>query len=97
MLKPLIPPESCIEGWLLRRVTIHINGNETEVEEGTSVAAALINTGVWHFRVSVAGEPRAPICGMGICFECRVTIDGVPYRLACLETCRDGMEVVTSG
>lgn len=79
------------------RFTVTINGVETRVEEGTSVAAALINARVWHFRDSVDGNPRAPICAMGICFECRVTIDGHPHRRACLEVCRSGMEVSTGG
>jgi len=78
-------------------IKISINGGETTVEEGVSVAAALINRGVWSFRTSVEGSPRAPICAMGICFECRVTIDGRPHRRACMETCRAGMEVETGG
>lgn len=78
-------------------IKISINGAETSVEEGTSVAAALINTGVWCFRTSVDGNPRAPVCAMGICFECRVTIDGQPHRRACMESCRAGMEVDTGG
>ena len=78
-------------------IKISINGTETVVEEGISVAAALVNAGVWHFRSSVEGLPRAPICLMGICFECRVTVDGQPHRRACMESCRDGMEVSTGG
>ena len=45
-------------------------------------------------RRSVTGAPRAPLCGMGICYECRVTIDGTPHRLSCQTLCADGMEVV---
>lgn len=76
--------------------SIEVNGTEIEVAEGTSVAAALINAGIWQFRAAVGGVGfRAPICAMGICFECRVTLDGQPHRRACMETCRPGMEVVT--
>ena len=78
-------------------IKISVNGTETSVDEGTSVAAALINTGVWCFRTSVDGNPRAPVCAMGICFECRVTIDGQPHRRACMESCRAGMKVDTGG
>jgi succinate dehydrogenase/fumarate reductase-like Fe-S protein len=45
-------------------------------------------------RVSVAGQPRAPFCGMGICQECRVAIDG-RRRLACQTVCGEGMRVET--
>lgn len=76
-------------------ITISIDGVETEVEEGVSVAAALINAGVWSFRTSVAGAPRGPVCAMGICFECRVTLDGHAHRRACMESCSAGMEVRT--
>jgi len=48
------------------------------------------------FRTSVTGEPRAPLCGMGTCYECRVTIDGVAHRRACLVTVADGMHVTTA-
>lgn len=75
---------------------IHVNGTEIEVAEGASVAAALVNAGIWQFRAAVGGGGfRAPICAMGICFECRVTLDGQAHRRACMETCRPGMEVVT--
>jgi hypothetical protein len=43
----------------------------------------------------VSGRPRGPVCGMGICFECRVTIDGAPGRRACLERVSPGMRVMT--
>jgi len=52
-------------------------------------------SGVSAFRRSVTGEPRGPLCGMGICFECRVTIDGVPHSRSCQTPCADGMEVRT--
>ncbi len=35
------------------------------------------------FRTSVTGEPRAPLCGMGVCMECRATVDGVPHQRTC--------------
>ncbi len=58
-------------------VTVSINGSRVRVSAGTSVAAAILISGETSFRRSVSGEARAPLCGMGICFECRVTIDGL--------------------
>jgi aerobic-type carbon monoxide dehydrogenase small subunit (CoxS/CutS family) len=46
-------------------------------------------------RVSVTGEPRGPLCGMGICFECRVTIDGHPHCRACQTEAVEGMRIQT--
>jgi len=76
-------------------VRLTVNGREVRATAGASVAAALLDAGVTALRVSPTGEHRAPVCGMGVCFECRVTIDGVPHQRACLRAVRDGMSVVT--
>jgi succinate dehydrogenase/fumarate reductase-like Fe-S protein len=71
-----------------------LDGHALKVAEGTSVAAALALASDGSTRTSVSGQRRAPLCGMGICQECRVTIDG-RRRLACQTLCRDGMRVET--
>jgi D-hydroxyproline dehydrogenase subunit gamma len=76
-------------------VRISIDGHALIVARGTSLAAALMGMDVAAFRRSVGGEPRAPLCGMGSCFECRVTVDGRPHVRACLQPVHEGMEVVT--
>jgi sarcosine oxidase subunit alpha len=76
-------------------VTITVNGHAQEVPEGTPLAVALFNLGVTHFRTSVRGEARAPICGMGTCFECRVTVGGKEHQRSCLMPCVSGMVVDT--
>jgi len=73
---------------------LFLDGHALQVIEGTSVAAALALGSDGCSRTSVSGERRAPLCGMGICQECRVTIDG-RRRLACQTLCRDGMQVQT--
>ncbi|HUM03363.1 MAG TPA: (2Fe-2S)-binding protein [Thermoanaerobaculia bacterium] len=78
-------------------VAIRVDGRTVAVPRGVTVAAALLGLGIEAFRTSVAGEPRGPLCGMGICFECRVSIDGLSHQRACLTLCRDGMDVVTRG
>jgi predicted molibdopterin-dependent oxidoreductase YjgC len=76
--------------------SLQINGKTIRVEQGTSVAAAVLIAGETGFRTSVTGEPRGPICGMGICFECRVTIDGIAHARSCQIVCEDGMKVSTT-
>ena len=76
-------------------MNIKINGETCNVVEGTSVAAAILNHGTSKFRRSVDSEPRGPVCGMGICYECRATIDGVTHQRSCMVLCRAGMEVET--
>jgi D-hydroxyproline dehydrogenase subunit gamma len=79
------------------RFEIRVDGRALPAEAGWSVAAALWNAGVAAFRDSVTGAPRGPLCAMGTCFECRVSVDGRPLVRACLEPCRPGMEVRTRG
>ena len=71
---------------------IAINGNPELVEEGASLLVVLLNHGWSAQRISVSGSHRAGLCGMGICFECRVIVDGKVVR-ACQTACHDGMEV----
>ena len=78
-----------------RTVEIIADGRRARVPAGASVAAALLNLGAGAFRTSVGGQARAPLCGMGICFECRATVDGVAHRRTCMVPVRGGMEVKT--
>ncbi|MGE5234315.1 MAG: (2Fe-2S)-binding protein [Acidobacteriota bacterium] len=82
---------------MAERFAIRVDGETLEVEPGWTVAVALWNAGRAAPRRSVTGGPRGPLCAMGICFECRVTIDGVPHRRGCLTACAPGMEVRTGG
>jgi len=78
-------------------VEVHVNGQRVSVSKGITVAAALLNASEAAFRSSVRGEARGPVCGMGICYECRVTIDGVAHQRACLRIVAADMRIETSG
>ncbi|PPT90910.1 (2Fe-2S)-binding protein [Xanthomonas theicola] len=75
---------------------LQVNGRAVDVLPGSSVAAAVAQVAV-HVRRSRSGQPRAPLCGMGVCSECRVRIDGVAQLRACITPVRDGMQVWTDG
>jgi sarcosine oxidase subunit alpha len=77
--------------------SIVIDGREASVVAGITVAAAVLGLGVPAFRRSVSGEARGPLCGMGTCHECRLTIDGVAHRRSCLVVVYDGMRISTAG
>jgi len=79
----------------MREVRLSVNGRDVRVDRGAMVAAAIAIAGHGVYRRSVRGDARAPLCGMGVCFECRVTIDGRPHCLSCQTECKDGMRVVT--
>ena len=76
-------------------VLLSVDGVSVEMLAGSMVSAAILKTGVYTFRRSATGEPRGPLCGMGICFECRVVIDGEPHCRSCQTVCKDGMDVRT--
>ncbi len=76
-------------------ISVTINDHITEVNPGISVAAAIALSGNPVTRISVTGQTRAPVCGMGICMECRVSIDGLAQQLACQTLCLEGMQIRT--
>lgn len=76
-------------------VTVSINGVAVSVPAGSMIAAAVLEAGATSFRRSVTGEPRGPLCGMGICFECRVRVGGVTHVRSCQTLCENGMDVRT--
>jgi sarcosine oxidase subunit alpha len=75
-------------------LSIKVNGVAVEVATGSTVAVATV---LAHqiCRSSVNGEPRGPLCAMGICFECRVTINGRPHCRSCQVLCERDMDVRT--
>ncbi len=73
---------------------IVVNGVEHQVPVQLSVAAALLYLGQLATRQHpVSGEPRAPFCHMGVCFECLVSIDGQPQQRACLTQVTPNMSI----
>ena len=72
---------------------IEVDGRLVRVESGQTVAAALIGAGITVFRHTPAGAPRGVFCGMGVCFDCLVTVDGLADQRACVTPVRPGMRV----
>lgn len=76
-------------------ISLIVNGATITVAAGTTVAAAVLITSA-STRTSITGESRAPLCGMGICFECRATVNGAAHQKTCQMLCEAGMDVRTS-
>ena len=75
-------------------VALVVDGVACTARAGDTVAAAMLAAGRVACRTTpVSGAPRGPYCLMGVCFDCLVTIDGVPNRQACLVTVHDGMRI----
>lgn len=78
------------------KINILVNGDPIPAFKGETVLAALTAAGYKSLkRSAVLKEKRGALCGMGICFECIVTINGVPNKRACMIEVEDNMEIVT--
>lgn len=76
-----------------RVVRITVDGEPREAYEGESVAAAVMADGDLELRRTASGDPRGYFCGMGVCFDCVMTVDGVLNTRTCVSWVRDGMSV----
>ena len=85
-----------LEGVAARGMEIEffLDGCGIRAFEGETVGAALLATGKRMLRTtSRRGEPRGLYCGIGVCFDCVMTIDGLPNVRTCQTVVRDGMRV----
>lgn len=77
-----------------RAIQIRVEGQPVPAREGETLAAALLNAGVVPFRhTPVSGQARAPLCLMGVCFDCLVEVDGAPNVQSCMVEVREGMQI----
>ncbi|QIJ65697.1 (2Fe-2S)-binding protein [Streptomyces sp. JB150] len=76
--------------------TFTFDGRTLPALSGQTVAAALWSSGVTSWRTTRdAGRPRGVFCGIGVCFDCLVAVDGRPNQRACLVPVESGAEVRT--
>lgn len=74
-------------------VSLMLDGRTVTAYEGESVAGVLLAEGEPAMRTTQSGDPRGVYCGMGVCFDCLVVVDGVPNTRACVTWAREGMVV----
>jgi D-hydroxyproline dehydrogenase subunit gamma len=77
-------------------ITVNVDGRAVSAFAGETVAAVLLAEGIRVLRYTAKrGEPRGVFCGMGVCYECLVTVDGVPNVRACVTAVKPGMMIKT--
>ena len=74
-------------------ISFTFDGRTVAARPGQSLAAALTEAGQRTFRDTVKGAERGMFCGMGVCQDCLVTVDGLPNQRACMTTAREGLAV----
>jgi len=73
---------------------IQVNGQTVTAYPGETIAAVLLAQGWKMFRhTPLSGEPRGPFCGMGLCFDCLVTLNGEPNVRACVTFAKPGDKI----
>ncbi|MBB5213970.1 (2Fe-2S)-binding protein [Parapusillimonas granuli] len=75
------------------KVELDVDGTTVTVAQDRTLAIALLEAGYHATRRNHRGEPCAPYCLMGVCFECLVQVDGVDNVQSCQVRVRAGMKV----
>ncbi|QSB05159.1 (2Fe-2S)-binding protein [Natronoglycomyces albus] len=76
------------------QVKLTYRGQDITASAGQTVAAALIRNGISAWRITRRGDvPRGLFCGIGVCYDCLLTVDGVSGQRACLVEVVDGMRL----
>jgi sarcosine oxidase subunit alpha len=78
-----------------KQIAVTVNGTPVTAYEGETVHAALTAAGIYPLRQALAGGNRGVFCGMGLCYECLVTVNHIPDQRACMTVVQDGMEIQT--
>jgi predicted molibdopterin-dependent oxidoreductase YjgC len=79
-----------------KEVTITVDDKVIKAFEGEPIASALLAAGIQTFRLTrERGEPRGYFCGIGLCTDCMMTVDGTPNVRTCITPVVDGMRVET--
>jgi predicted molibdopterin-dependent oxidoreductase YjgC len=79
-------------------LTVSVDGEPAEAYPGETVATLLLALGRQTFRhTDHLHAPRGLFCGMGVCFDCLVTVDGQANVRACMTPVRAGMTIETGG
>jgi predicted molibdopterin-dependent oxidoreductase YjgC len=78
-----------------RAISITVDGVALPAHEGETIAGALLASGRRAWRHTRHGQPRGLFCGIGLCFDCLVRVNGTSDVRACLTSVAAGMVVET--
>jgi predicted molibdopterin-dependent oxidoreductase YjgC len=79
-----------------QEISFTFDGKSLPALPGDTVASALYAAGIRSWRRARQGDERGLYCGIGVCFDCLVTVDGQADQRACQVLVRPGMAVETN-
>ncbi|MGP3987908.1 (2Fe-2S)-binding protein, partial [Streptomyces sp. 3N207] len=91
----LVPAESDSTGRLDRPLRITVDGEPADGIEGQTLAGVLLASGWTAWRTGPSGAARGVFCGIGVCFDCLVTVNDDRDVRACRRRAVDGDVVRT--
>ncbi len=77
-----------------KKIEFYVNGNPISAYQGETMHAALLASGFLQLRKSKKDYPRGVFCGMGVCYDCLITVNGMPNQRACMTVVSEGAKVV---
>jgi predicted molibdopterin-dependent oxidoreductase YjgC len=78
-----------------KQLQVELNGKLVTGYEGETVAALFAAENLSALRTTQDGEARGMFCGMGVCFDCLVVINGIPNTRACMTWLKEGMKIAS--
>jgi aerobic-type carbon monoxide dehydrogenase small subunit (CoxS/CutS family) len=74
---------------------IEVDGKSMKARSGQTIAEVLISNAKLTFRKTRNNASRGVYCNMGICYECRMIVNGRPNVRTCITPAFPGCEVKT--
>lgn len=78
-----------------REIEVILNGNKIKAFEGETVATMMMAENLVAMRTTTELQLRGVYCGMGVCFDCLVVVDGIANTRACMTWLKPGMNIAT--
>jgi hypothetical protein len=90
------PDRDLVRPQLASPVTIIVDEEPVTGTLGQSIAGVILASGRLNLRRTAGrGEPRGVFCGIGVCFDCLITVNGLPDVRGCQRRAADGDRVLT--
>lgn len=77
------------------KFVIEVDGKSLLASSGQTIAEALLANGLRAFRMTRKQSTRGVYCGMGICYECRMMVNGIPNVRTCVTLATPGCKIAT--